>query len=124
MLKISSILIGVSNLDKARPFYENVLGFTFDEFRPPFASATFDGIEFNIEENAPYREAGWAKNHIGGRKPMSFKTDNLDTFLEKAQKSGATIIQKPEEKPWGWRESVISDMDGNEFLVEQEVIKE
>ena len=52
MLKISTILIGVSDLNNARPFYEKAFGFVFDEFRPPFASATFDEIEFNIEENA------------------------------------------------------------------------
>ena len=39
MIKVSSILIGVADLNKSKPFYEEILGMTFDEFRPPFASA-------------------------------------------------------------------------------------
>jgi predicted enzyme related to lactoylglutathione lyase len=120
MLKISSILIGVNNLQKAKPFYEQVFGMKFEEFRPPFASATFDGIEFNIEENADYRSSDWATLYIGGRKHISFQADDLESFLLYAEEHGATIIKPIETKPWGWKEAIIADFDGNEFIVEQE----
>lgn len=119
MLKLSSFLIGVTDLHKAKLFYENIFGFNFDEFRPPFASATFNNVEFNIEENADYRSADWADNYIGGRKPMSFETDDLESFLAHAASCGATIIKPSEETPWGWKEAVIADPDGNEFIIEQ-----
>ena len=121
MLKVSSILIGVNDLNKAKSFYEQVFGFQFKEFRPPFASATFDGIEFNIEENADYRAADWASNYIGGRKHVSFETDNLEQFIAKAESLGTKIIEAPQEKPWGWKEAVIADPNGNEFIVEQKL---
>ncbi|MES2470777.1 MAG: VOC family protein [Patescibacteria group bacterium] len=120
MLKVSSILIGVSDLNKARPFYENVFGMKFEEFRPPFASAVLDGIEFNIEENASYRSSDWAELYIGGRKQVSFETDNLENFLKQAESLGAKIIKDIETKPWGWKEAIIADLDGNEFIIEQE----
>ncbi|MCF7831294.1 MAG: VOC family protein [Candidatus Pacebacteria bacterium] len=120
MLKVSSILIGVSDLNQARIFYENVFGMKFDEFRPPFASATLDGIEFNIEEDAPVRSADWAKINIGTRKNISFESDNLDVFLQQALLHGAKIIKEIETKPWGWKEVIIADPDGNEFIIEQE----
>lgn len=119
MIKISSVLIGVSNLEKAKPFYETVFGFVFDEFRPPFASATFDHIEFNIEENTPARDKDWAERNIGTRKNISFETDDLEGFLGLVVTNGGGIIKQPRDTPWGWREAVIADMDGNEFLVEQ-----
>ena len=119
MLKISSILIGVTSLEKARPFYEKVFGFSFDEFRPPYSSVTFDGMEFNIEENAPVRDAGWAGKNIGGRKSVSFETDNVETFIAVAVENGAKIIKAPVDTPWQWREAIIADPDGNEFLIEQ-----
>lgn len=53
VVTVSSVLIGVSDLHKARPFYEAIFGMTFDEFRPPFASARLGTLEFTIEENAP-----------------------------------------------------------------------
>ncbi len=121
MLKVSSILIGVSDLNKARPFYENLFGMKFDEFRPPFASATLNGIEFNIEENASYRSSDWAKIYIGGRKHVSFQSDDLEVFLTQAEKFGAKIIKGVETKSWGWKEAIIADPDGNEFIIEQEV---
>lgn len=122
MLKISSILIGVRSLAVAKPFYENVFGITFEEFRPPFASFIFDNIEFNIEEDAPTRDPKWAQNYIGGRKQVALRTDDLDQFLIHAQAYGATLIKEPHTHPWGWREAIIADLDNNQFIVEQEIV--
>lgn len=121
MIKVSSILIGVTDLNKSKPFYEEILGMTFDEFRPPFASAKLNGIEFNIEENADYRTKDWAEKYIGGRKQVSFQVDDLEQFLQKSSDFGAEIIQQIETKSWGWKEAIIADIDGNEFIIEQEL---
>lgn len=120
MIKVSSILIGVTDLNKARPFYENVFRMKFEEFRPPFASAILGDIEFNIEENASYRSPEWSRLYIGGRKHVSFEVDNLSDFIESAKSHGARVVKEIEEKPWGWKEVVIADLDGNEFIIEQE----
>lgn len=119
MLKVSSVLIGVRDLNKAKLFYENVFGMVFDEFRPPFSSARLGDLEFNLEEDADYRDKDWARQHIGGRKCVGFEVDDLESFLTKAALNGAVILKKPELTPWGWLESIISDRDGNEFLIEQ-----
>lgn len=121
MIKFSSILIGTKNLEKARGFYENLLGVKFAEFRAPFASFEFDGIEFNVEEDDDYRKPNWADMYIGGRKPFSFEVTDLDEFLKNAELLGAKVIQSPENKPWGWKEAVLADLDDNEFIVEQRV---
>ncbi|MSR73049.1 hypothetical protein EXS61_00355 [Candidatus Parcubacteria bacterium] len=34
---------------------------------------------------------------------------------------GAKIVQQIETKPWGWKEAIIADADGNEFIIEQEI---
>ncbi len=77
--------------------------------------------EFNIEENAPYRSPDWSKLYIGGRKHISFETEDLAAFLKQAKLYGAKIVKEVEEKPWGWKEAIIVDLDGNEFVIEQEV---
>jgi len=121
MIKVSSILIGVTDLNKSKGFYEEILGMTFDEFRPPFASAKLGEVEFNIEEDASYRARDWAKKYIGGRKQVSFQVDNLEQFLQRVSDFGAKVVQQIENKPWGWREAVIADSDENEFIIEQEI---
>ncbi len=121
MIKLSSILIGVSDLTKSREFFENVFEMTFDEFRPPFASANLDGVEFNLEENTSEREESWAKNHIGNRKQFSFEVHDIESFLEKAVSFGAKVVSPVKERPWRWKELVIADRDGNEFLIEQKI---
>ena len=117
---LGSILIGVSDLNKARPFYENVLGFVFDEFRPPFASAMLGDIEFNIEENADYRALDWAQKNIGGRKSCTLQVENIFTFLKEAAEQGGRVLKEPVKQTWGWYDAVIADIDGNEFVIEQE----
>ncbi len=122
MIQVSSILVGVSNLAQSRPFYEDLLEMTFNEFRPPFASALLGDVEFNIEEDADYRKKDWAKIYVGGRKNVSFQVEDLNDFLKKTLAFGAKIVQGAEEKPWGWKEAIIADWDGNEFIVEQKIL--
>lgn len=119
-ISLSMNLIGVTNLQKAKSFYENVFGMKFIEFRPPFAEATLGKAVFNIEEPTPYREKSWSKQHIGGRKSCVFHVADMKQFLTKAQKEGARIITQPKLQPWGWIDAVIADLDGNEFGIEQE----
>jgi predicted enzyme related to lactoylglutathione lyase len=113
-------LIGVRDLKRARPFYEKIIGMHFIEFRPPFAEATLGKALFNIEEDAQYREKEWAKKNIGGRKSCVFDVKDMDYFLKRATKAGARIIEQPKLQPWGWINAVITDLDGNEFCIEQE----
>lgn len=120
-IKLSSILIGVTNIKDSKWFYEKVLGMSFEEFRPPFASARLGSIEFNIEENTDYRDSNWAQNHIGGRKQFSFEVENLDDFLDYARSLGVEIVQNKQIQSWGWAEAVICDPDKNEFLIEQQI---
>ncbi len=94
---------------------------TFEEFRPPFASARLSGVEFNIEENADYRASDWAQKYIGGRKPIGFAVDNLEEFIANVKAQGVTVLQEPVKQSWGWFEAVITDIDGNEFVIEQEI---
>lgn len=120
-IKLNSVLISVSDIMRAKPFYENVFGVEFSEVRPPFSCFTMSGIEFNIEENSPERAPGWVEKYIGTIKPISFKVDNVDDFLKRVVDNGGKIITKPITRPWGWKDGEFSDLDGNVFIVEQEL---
>jgi len=120
-IKLNSILIGVSDIMKAKPFYEKVFGVEFSEVRPPFSCFTMNGIEFNIEEISPERAPGWAEKYIGTDKPISFEVDDTDAFLKVVVENGGKIISNPIERPWGWKDGEFADLDGNVFIIEQEL---
>ncbi|MEK7650846.1 MAG: VOC family protein [Patescibacteria group bacterium] len=120
-VKLGVLLVGVSDLNKARPFYENVFGIKVTDFRPPFMQGELGNIEFNIEENAPYRSSDWGIKNIGNRKSFTFQVGDIFKFLEDAEKAGAKVVEKPIKQEWGWYDAVIADMDGNEFVIEQEI---
>jgi predicted enzyme related to lactoylglutathione lyase len=120
-IKLGSLLIGVSDLNQARIFYEKVFGMQTIEFRPPFMQANLNGMEFNIEEDADYRNKDWAKNNIGGRKAFSFYVDDIFDFISEARAYGAIVVEEPKKEPWEWYDAVIADSDGNEFVISQEI---
>jgi predicted enzyme related to lactoylglutathione lyase len=120
-IRVSTLIIGVKDLNKSRPFYENVLGIEILDFRPPFMEGKLGDIEFNIEENADYRDSDWAEKNIGGRKSFTLEVNDIFNFIENAKANGVTVVHEPKKQAWGWYDAVISDIDGNEFVIEQEV---
>jgi predicted enzyme related to lactoylglutathione lyase len=120
-VSLNSILIGVSDIIKAKPFYENVFGAKFTEVRPPFSCFTMNGIEFNIEENSPERSSGWTEKYLGAVKPVSFEVEDVEVFLKLVVENGGKITSPVIDRSWGWREAEFADLDGNTFIVEQEL---
>jgi len=120
-IKLNSVLIGVSDIMKAKPFYEKVFGVTFTEVRPPFSCFEMNGVEFNIEEESADRLPGWKQKYLGTVKPVSFKVDSVDDFLKLVVDNGGKVVSEPRNMPWGWRDGEFSDPDGNAFIVEQEL---
>ncbi len=120
-VSFGAVLIGVQDILKSQPFYENVFGVVFNEIRPPFSSFTMNGIEFQIEENSPNRSEGWAKKYLGGSKGFCFETDDIEAFLKKVIENGGAITAELHDHPWGYREANFADLDGNIFIIEQEI---
>ena len=47
--------------------------------------------------------------------------DDLDSVYERLQEAGAAIKQPPKLQPWGLRDLVVADPDGNTFELAQRV---
>lgn len=118
---LGALIVGVKDLNRAKPFYENVFGVKTLEFRPPFMQAKLGDIELNIEENTPKRGSDWALKNIGNRKSFTFEVGDIFKFPDEAERAGARIIEKPIKQEWGWYDAVIADPDDNEFVIEQEI---
>jgi len=115
----TSVLIGVRDILKSKVFYENVIGVTFDEVRPPFSNFYLNGIEFMVEENTSEREENWSEKYIGRDMGICLQVEDINKFLEEVVTHGGTIIQEPIKKAWGSSEGKFADPDGNIFIIEQ-----
>jgi catechol 2,3-dioxygenase-like lactoylglutathione lyase family enzyme len=46
-----------------------------------------------------------------------FSVPDVDTFIERYRATGHIVAGEPADTPWGTREAVINDLDGNGLLV-------
>lgn len=47
----------------------------------------------------------------------SFRVPDVDAFIDRYRAAGYPVVVGPSETPWGTREAVINDPDGNGLLV-------
>lgn len=95
-MKISALLhatILVSDLNRARVFYEQILGFTPSPLRPPMS---FDGVWYDLAPQQqlhlmqlPNPESGLQRPANGGRdRHLAFALDDLSALTQKLEAAG------------------------------------
>jgi catechol 2,3-dioxygenase-like lactoylglutathione lyase family enzyme len=101
-------------MERALRFYRDVLGFTvaFTNGDPPsFAVIKQGAAELHLA--AGNSNAGSAHAHL--------LVDDLDAVHQRLVQAGVTIRQPPKIQPWGLRDIVVADPDGNSFEVAEPV---
>lgn len=106
----------VSDIDKARRFYEQKLGFktAFVYGEPPFYAQVFrDGARLNLRRvEGPVFDSAFRARE---RDPLSatlILDDAKPLFLE-FQNAGVTFHQTLNTEPWGARTFIVKDPDSN-----------
>jgi uncharacterized glyoxalase superfamily protein PhnB len=111
----------MTNWQQTRSFYADGLGFTVDwEHRfepgfPVFAQLTRDGLSLFLSEHSGDCQVGGA---------AYFVVDDVDALFRDICARGVTIAERPDDTPWGTREMVIVDPDGNRLRFANPVIKQ
>ena len=106
--------IPVRNIDRALGFYRDVLGFevSFTNGAPISFSAIKQGqAELHLRVD-PGRASA---THV------HLMVDNLDDVYQALNQAGAKILQPPMLQPWGLRDLVVIDPDGNSFEIAESV---
>ncbi len=102
--------IPVRNIDHALRFYRDVLGFDV-------AFTNGDPVLFAVIKQ------GNAELHLGvqpgkaGTTHAHLMVDDLDGILDALRQAGIPIRQPPTVQPWGLRDLVVADPDGNSFEI-------
>ena len=119
--RLSLITLGVSDLARARAFYEG-LGWTTradpgDDvvfFQAGGMILALWSREKLAEDSAVEDDGGW------GGVTLAYNTrspEEVDAVIEEARKAGATIGREPGETFWGGHSAVFIDPDGHPWEV-------
>jgi len=120
-IRLYSIQIFVSNIEKAKKWYSEVLGMDLidedDELK--VLHMKLNGMNFYIETPNPKWGQGWDTVKIGGRTQIIFAAADIEQTVKELKQKGARIVEEISKRPWGRYKAVFADPDGNEFnLVE------
>ena len=118
--KLGSIIIGTSDIEKAKKFYIEVFGITIESEDTHYISARGkDGTHIELEEDSQDRFPRWKERNVGTYKNSQFIVSDIHGFLELVEKNGGSIVSKPIARPWGDFGAEFADPDGNIFLISQ-----
>lgn len=99
-----------TNWRRTRAFYVDGLGFTvkwthqFAPGLPTFAEVVLDGRALFLTEHTGDCEPGGAAYII---------LPDIDAFYSSIRGRGVPVAEPPEDAPWGTREMLVVDPDGN-----------
>jgi predicted enzyme related to lactoylglutathione lyase len=120
---LGPIIIGTSDIRRAKKFYVAVFGLIIDSESDHYVSAhAIDGTRIELEEDSENRFPGWADRNIGTYKNCEFHVVDLVSFLQRVVDQEGTIISPATPRPWGDMNAEFSDIDGNIFLVSQKAV--
>lgn len=118
--KLGPIIIGTSNIEKAKDFYTKVFGLTIENESSHYVSARgADGTHIEIEQNSDNRFPNWEEHNVGTYKNSEFQVEDIFSFFELVKQNGGKVISEPVTRPWGGYGGEIADPEGNMFLISQ-----
>ena len=103
---IWSITLYVSDLERAKNFYEQILGLSKKYEYSSYVGFQCGGIEIGLipKENLRIRKVGVS---------IQFFVDGVDEVYGKLKAKGVEFMVEPHDEPWGGREAKFYDPDGN-----------
>jgi uncharacterized glyoxalase superfamily protein PhnB len=123
-MKFGYTIFYVENVEDTITFYEKAFGLRrgmvtetkeYGELMTGDTKLAFAATSFvKTLTSVPFEEAALTK--VAPPVELGLVTDDVQAAYERAVQSGATVVKKPERKPWGQLVGYVRDHNG--FLVE------
>ncbi len=124
--RISTVSLFVSDQDRAKAFYTDILGFELRTDAPlyPGSEARWIavapiGAETELILYLPDENWSHYEGVVGKSQSMTFEVSNMDKTYEELKGKGVKFIQEPDVQSWGTF-AIIEDSEGNHLIVNQQ----
>ncbi|MEE9322004.1 MAG: VOC family protein [Granulosicoccus sp.] len=120
-MRFKYTILYVANVEESLRFYHNAFGLKqkmlhesgdYGELDTGATTLSFSSLELMTSLGKSPSPAV-ATNPVF---EIAFETDDVSASLDKALAAGATLVQKPEDMPWGQTTAYVSDKNG--YLIE------
>lgn len=120
--RITLVTLGVSDLDRAKAFYENVVGWRAADGPPGIVFFDLGGLVFSLY---PFDElakdhGGSPGQHASAGFALAYNARSrteVDEIFASLSEKGAAIVKQPEEVFWGGYSGYFEDPDGHKWEV-------
>ena len=117
--RISLITLGVTDLQSAVAFYENVIGWKPDPSPPGVVFFDLNGLVFALWPHDELAKdvsiaAGSVPSYRGYSLAHNVRSEaEVDAIFARLKQHGATILKQPQKALWGGYSGYFSDPDGH-----------
>ncbi len=123
--RLSMITLGVADLNRAKAFYEDVVGWTATPSPPEIAFFDLGGIVFSLypqdalvkDRNAATDEGGDGATEGFALAHNARSKHDVDLIFSRLKEKGATILKEPEDVFWGGYSGYFCAPDGHAWEV-------
>lgn len=124
--KIGTVSIFVSDQERAKEFYTNVLGFELREEAPLYPGASVKWISVappgaQTEAILYLPDENWEhyRQVVGKSQAVTFSVTDINAVHSDLRDKGVKFVQEPKVEPWGTF-AQIEDSEGNHLLLVEE----
>lgn len=107
---VRTVAIYVQDPQRARAFYEGMLGL-------PFISERANRIQLAVGDtrlllSPTHVDEQDAAGALHGRCEVYYEVADVDNLVAQLRDEGVPVTQEPTDEPWGERDAVVLDPDG------------
>ena len=120
---VGTLSVFVSDQERAKEFYTNILGFELRADAPLFPGATARwiavaplGAQTEIILYLPDENWSHYRQVVGKSQALTLDVADMATVHEQLKAKGVVFVQEPDVQPWGTF-AMIEDSEGNTLLL-------
>ena len=121
--RVGAVSLFVSDQDRAKAFYTNVLGFELREDAPLYPGATARwlavaprGAQTDVILYLPDENWEHYRQVVGKSQALTFNVTDMKALHSDLKAKGVKFVQEPDEQPWGTY-ATIEDSEGNHLIL-------